>query len=302
MKHPVSQDTRQRVIELRRRHSFAEVAKQTGLPVGTVKTICTRSGAFRDNPAHRALFALPPIKASEQTALAVPQLPPQSTVTGDKEIDAVLWLREVIGTGKADLIEKAMQAAKKIKTPLADLEKRYRDHLRAANPGNWVAALSSFGFGDLESLAKMATRELTLSNEALARFGDEESLFADTPAEQFCIKTLTGVKKEGMWGLDVQEAAQRFKAHSDLMPHTLSDCLFELAFWYELYSLRDAAGGTGSGDRGSEVNAREDFVFALLAEIRPRDKTESVAVLRYMAEKEYMDREETDAILLNLIG
>ena len=40
----------------------------------------------------------------------------------------------------------------------------------------------------------------------------------------------------------------------------------------------------------------------MLAEIRPRCKTESVAVLRYMAEKEYMDREETDAILLNLIG
>jgi hypothetical protein len=81
MKHPVSQDSRQRVIELRRNHSYAEVAKKTGLPVGTVKTICTRSGAFRDNPAHRALFALPAIQASEQTALAMPQLPAQNAVT-----------------------------------------------------------------------------------------------------------------------------------------------------------------------------------------------------------------------------
>ncbi len=39
----------------------------------------------------------------------------------------------------------------------------------------------------------------------------------------------------------------------------------------------------------------------MLAEIRPRNKTESIAVLRYLAE-EYMDRKETDAILLNLIG
>jgi hypothetical protein len=302
MKPPVSQDTRQRVIELRRSHSYAEVAKQTGLPLGTVKTICTRSGVFRDNPAQRVLFALPAIQASKQTALAVPQLPAQNAVTGDKEIDAVLWLREVIGTGKADLIEKAMLAAKKIKTPLADLEKRYRDYLVAHHPGNMFAALSSFDFGDLEALAKRATRKLTLSNEAIARFGDEASLFADTPAEQFCIKALAGVKEGDMWGLDAQEAAQRFKAHPDLMPHTLSDCLHELAFWHELYSLRDAAGGTGSGDRGSEVNAREDFVFALLAEIRPRDKTESIAVLHYLAEKEYMDRKETDAILLNLIG
>jgi hypothetical protein len=46
-------------------------------------------------------------------------------------------------------------------------------------------------------------------------------------------------------------------------------------------------------------NARDDFF--LLVEIRPRNKTESIAVLRYLAE-EYMDRKETDAILLNLIG
>jgi hypothetical protein len=301
MKPPVSTDTRQRVIELRRSHSYAEVAKQTGLPVGTVKTICTRSGAFRDNPALRELFTLPPIKASNQTALAVPQLPPQGAVTGDKEIDAVLWLREVIGTGRADLIEKAMQAAKKIKTPLPDLEKRYLNHLRAANPGNWVAAFSSFGFGDLESLARRATRKLTLSNEALARFGDEESLFADTPAEQFCIKTLDGAKRDRKIDmfLDDDDVTKRFKAIPDMMPHTLSDCLYELAYWHDLYSLRSASGG---GDQGQQAYARESFAFSCLAEIRPRDKAESVAVLRYMAEKEYMDRKETDAILLNLIG
>jgi hypothetical protein len=302
MKPLVSTDARQRVIELRRNHSYAEVAKQTGLPVGTVKTICTRSGVFRDNPTHRALFALPAIQASEQTALAVPQLPAQNAVTGDKEIDAVLWLREVIGTGRADLIDKAMLAAKKIKTPLADLEKRYRNYLTATRPGDWTIVFQTIGFADLEDLANRATRKLTLSNEALARFGDAASLFADTPAEQFCINALVGVKEGEMWGLDAQEAAQRFKAHPDLMPRSLIDCLHELAFWHELYSMRDAAGGTGTGDRGSEVNAREDFVFALLAEIRPRDKTESIAVLRYLAEKEYMDRKETDAILLNLIG
>ncbi len=90
MKHVVSTDIRRQVLELRSRHSFAEVAKQTGLPVGTVKTICSRSGAFRFNMTHRALFSLPPIKVSQQTALVVPELPPKQDVTSDKEIDSVL--------------------------------------------------------------------------------------------------------------------------------------------------------------------------------------------------------------------
>lgn len=39
MKLTVSTDTRRQVLELRRRHSLRAVAEQTGLPLGTVKTI-----------------------------------------------------------------------------------------------------------------------------------------------------------------------------------------------------------------------------------------------------------------------
>lgn len=141
MKHGVS--NKAQVLELRRGHSLREVAAQTGLPLGTVKTICARSGAFKDNPQHRVLFTLPEVQSS--TTLAAPMLPTESPVTGDKEIDAVLWLREVIKTGRADLIEKAMEAAKRIKTPLKDLEKRYTAHLIAKIGGSWVTALGSFG-------------------------------------------------------------------------------------------------------------------------------------------------------------
>ena len=98
MKMPVSPEAREKVLELRRSHSLGKVAELTGLPLGTVKIICVRSGAFNDNPRHRALFALPAIQASTSTALVVPTLPPQAVVTGDKEVDAVIWLREVIAT------------------------------------------------------------------------------------------------------------------------------------------------------------------------------------------------------------
>ena len=304
MKPPVSTETRQTVIELRRCHSISQVSEQTGLPVGTVKTICHRSGLFRDNAQHRALFSLPPIQTSSQTLPAIAaDLPEQKAVTGDHEIDAVLWLREVIGTGQAALIDRAMLAAQKIKTPLPDLEKRYREHLVSANPGHWGAGLFSFGFGDLDSLAKQSIHKLTRRNEAMARFGDAGTLFAETDAEQFCLKTLKGLKTgKHEWRLDGAKVAARFKACPEFMPNTLSDCLAERYFWHELYALRDAEGGTGAGDMSTEATAREDFAFACLAKIRPRNKAESVAVLHYLAKGERMEREETNDILLNLLA
>ena len=300
MKPPVSPKTQ--VLELRRTHSLREVAAQTGLPLGTVKTICARSGAFKDNPRHRAMFKLPEVTTSASTALALPTLPPESTVTGDKEIDAVLWLREVIKTGQAALIEKAMLAAKRIKTPLKDLEKRYLDHLTTLNPGNWTVAFQTFGFSDLEGLALGSTKTLTRKNEALARFGSVRSLFADTPAEQFAIDALAGLKQSKDFGdLEAGQVDARFNARTDLMPNTLSDCLHELTYWHDLYTLRHAV-QSDAGDPGRQAYARECFTFRCLARIRPKTKPEAVAVFRYLADSEHMVDDETESILLNLIG
>ena len=270
LKPGVSSDARQQVLTLRRRHSLREVAAQTGLPLGTVKTICARSGAFKDNSRHRALFALPAIQASTSTALAVPTLPPQAVVTGDKEIDAVLWLREVIKTGQADLIEKAMEAAKRIKTPLKELSDRYLKHLVSKNPGNWTVAFATFGLDDLEGLAKGSTKKLTRQNEALARFGGVESLFSDTPAEQFAIDALAGLKPSKDFGdLDAGQVDKRFNARTDLMPNTLTDCLHEMAYWHDLYTLHNAVDRDAS-DPGREAYARECFAFRSLARTGPR--------------------------------
>ena len=302
MKPTVSPDVRQQVLALRRSHSLREVAEQTGLPLGTVKTICSRSGAFRDNQALRSLLTLPPLKQSDSTALTVPELPPQDVVTGDKEVDAVLWLRSVIATGQPALIEKAMLGAKCIKTPLAELEKRYGDLLVASNPGNWVAALSSFGFADLENLAELSIQKLTSQNAARARFGSIDNLFAKTPAEQFCCDALAGLKRgKGFDDYDKAEVDTRFKTQPALMPCTLADCLHEQAYWSDLYGLRQAS-HNNAGDHWPEVQARDDFVFRCMAHIRPRTKSEAVAVFRYLADNECMNRKETNDILLNLIG
>jgi len=301
LKHPVSPTTRQQVLHLRRRHSLSAVAKQTGLPIGTVKTICARSGAFKDNQALREQFSLPPIQASTSTALAVPELPPQDVVTGDKEIDSVLWLREVIKSGQPALIEKAMQAAKRIKTPLKELADRYLKHLVSENPGNWTVALATFGFDDLTGLADNSIKKLTRQHEATTRFGSIDGLFADAPAEQFCIDALKGLKttQKDFGNYPDAQVDKRFQAHPDLMPNTLSDCLHELAYWHDIYVLRKAHDG---GDSSREAYARECFAFRSLARIRPKSKPEAIAVFRYLADGERMDDTETESILLNLIG
>ncbi|MGO0632059.1 hypothetical protein ACTORR_18900 [Pseudomonas sp. SAR267] len=299
-KQRVSNEQRRQVLDLRRRHSLREVAEITGLPLGTVKTLVSRSGAYRDNEQHRVLFTLPPISASTETLPSVPELPPQEVVTGDKEVDAVLWLRSIINTGQAVLIDRAMEGVKKIKTSLDVLEKRYTAHLIATNPGHPFAAMSSFGFADLEALATRAIERHRLRLEGNARFGD--ALLADTEAESFCIDALRGLEATGQLGdFDKSEVAARFNAHPELLPHTLADCLYELGYWDQLYRLRNAVDRDAS-DGPAEATAREWFVFGLLAQIRPRDKAEALTVFRYLIASERDDMAESEAIVFNLIG
>ena len=300
MRQRVSDEQRQQVLDLRRRHSLREVAEITGLPLGTVKTLVSRSGAFRDNEQHRAMFTLPPISASTVTLPSVPELPPQEVVTGDKEVDAVLWLRSIINTGQAVLIDRAMEGVKKIRTPLDVLEKRYRDYLVATNPGHLFAAMSSFGFADLDALATRAIEQHRLRLEGAARFGD--ALLADTEAELFCIAALRGLEQSGpLLDFDKEQVAARLNAHPELLPHTLADCLYELGYWDQLYRLRNAVGRDAS-EGPAEATAREWFVFGLLAQIRPRDKPEALAVFRYLIASQRDDMAESEAILCNLIG
>ena len=299
-KQRVSDEQRRLVLDLRRRHSLREVAEITGLPLGTVKTLVSRSGAFRDNEQHRAMLTLPPISASTETLPSVPELPPQEVVTGDKEVDAVLWLRSIISTGQTAFIERAMEGAKKIRTPLDVLEKRYRDYLVTTNPGHPFAAMSSFGFADLEALATRAIEQHRLRLEGAARFGD--ALLADTKAETFCIEALSGLEQSGpLLHFDKAQVADRFNAHPELLPHTLADCLYELDYWDQLYRLRNAVDQDAS-DGPPEATARDWFVFTMLAQIRPRDKAEALAVFRYLIDSERDDMTESEAILCNLIG
>lgn len=254
----------------------------------------------RENPAHSALFCLPPAQASAETAIVVPAVPPQEVVTCDVEVDAVLWLRKVISTGNASLIEQAKAAALQIETPLGELEKRYAAHLARANPGHWAAGFASIGFADLDALAMSAIVQDKRRRDARARFGD--TIFDPTAAERFCEQALAGLESVNQWyELDAEQVDARFDALLEQRPGTLMQCVLELTFWTELYWLRDAV-DRDSSEHSHEVSARENYVFRLLARIPPRDAEEAADVFRYLTSNDGMDRSHSGAIILNLIG
>ena len=229
----------------------------------------------------------------------VPEIPGQRVVTGDNEIDAVLWLRECIATGQPALIDLALEHARKITTPLPRIERRYTEWLEASNPRSLAASFASMGFADLPEFAEKSKVRALLRHEALSRFGD--ALFDTTEAERFCITALAGLEPDGFREYGDGDVAESFSALPALLPQTLTDCLHELAYWDTLYNLRHAV-DQHAGDGPIEALARESFVFRLLAEIRPRNKEEAIAVFRYLAANDCMDRPETNDILTNLIG
>ncbi|MBX9566852.1 hypothetical protein FKF78_18415 [Aeromonas hydrophila] len=286
------------VLELRRRHSLSEVAEITSLPLGTVKSIISRSGLFTDNPRHRAMFILPSRQNCREALPAAPELPPQQVVTGDKEIDALLWLRQVIGTGDPAHIAKAKEAAERITTPPGELEKRYGKWL-CKQAGHMLTGLGSIGFANLDGLAERAIIRRANEAEAIGRFGD--TLWDDTKAEVFCQEVLRGLEQDS-WQLPPKQVAERFKAVPELMPHTLSDCLHELAYWNELYRLRHACDTQSYYENSIEAHARDWFVFGLLAELRPRNREEARATLRYLMGSERDDAPEAERFMDNLVG
>lgn len=257
---------------------------------------------MQDNHAFRALFSLPPIQTSGSTALTVPEMPAPKVITGDRELDAVLWLRDCIETAHPALIDKALEAFKKLKTPANELEKRYTAHVARESNGHFAAVMMTFGFCDLEKLAKSTLTTKNRAEEAIARFGSVEAVFKDTAPEAACKKALRGLKRSRAWDdYDAEEAKIRFAALLNLAPATLSDCLHAIAYWDHLYRLR-AALNDGLGDGAPAGDAHERFCFSMLATLAPRTREESLAVFEHLQSAERMGWGETPSILRNLIA
>lgn len=254
---------------------------------------------LRDNEALRELFTLPPIKASANTSLAAPEMPKESTTTGDREIDAVLWLQSIVETGHQEYIDRALEAVKRIKTPMKDLEKRYMAMLHMSGAHAFQVMFSTIGFGDLESKAKAAIERARNKHEALARFGTADALFSDTAAEKACNKALSRLGASDLGFFDDEQAEKRFSRRPELVPHTISDCLHVRSYWAHMFRLRHAI--YGNGDSSGECFAHECYCLSMLAKIPPRDREEALAAFDHLYESDSTASDDAQAILRNLI-
>jgi len=201
-----------------------------------------------------------------------------------------------VSTGQPDVIETALITASKIATPIKEIEQRIMRRVAEENPGNNLACLPVIGFTDLKALAERVTRKQRLLADGKARFGD--NIWETTPAETLCAEALGGAAYEPN-GFIEDGARCKFRETPETNPTTLSECLHEIRFWDTLYDLRNAI--DSYFDYPQVVWARKDFLFDLLAEIRPRSRKEASSVLDYLIKEERMDRSGVNDILRNLV-
>lgn len=295
-----SEEQRAKVLALRQSgYSVKQVAEMMGLPEGSVKTITRRDTAILTNPKHRDFFKLPePAIGStgDNQELAVVEPPPQRVQTGDKEVDAILWLREMIQTGQPALIEYALAMASRLdEDTLRAIESRYAAIL-VSQRGALVAAFSSMGFCNLEGLARGTLEKKAGRERAVSVFGEGD--YFTTPQEQFCIDTLEGLETNQFGYHTPEDIESRFNQHKDLMPWTLADCVRELQFWRELYKHKDALFDC---ELDQATYGREAFIRLLMTRIKARDKDEIRLVWDYLVEQE-LQADELNPIVENLLG
>jgi hypothetical protein len=229
----------------------------------------------KGNPEHRRLFAIPTAKPSARPPLAAPQLPEARTITGDREVDAMLWLKEVCQTARdVAIVDRALEAAAKIQTPAKAIEDLYTAWLRRQPDLHPMQiAFASIGIADIERHAETARERIAKHAEGMAAFGSYEVAMRDTPAEGMVFMTM-GVVMDGeeLWRAKPDRLAVLFA--ESVNPASLSECLAELHYWSWLYDIRWRMSqtehpGEFQGDEDERISARRYFVESLLTVLAP---------------------------------
>lgn len=301
---------------------YRTIAQFTGINVNTVKTTCRRSGLFRDNPEHRALFAIPEPTYSTEVAVTKP-LPPQRVITGHKQTDAYLWVLEVIKLNEPTHLPTAEDALKKLKITPKQAQEHYSNYLMRSGAAPFQVALSTMFMDNPEGCIKAAKQAIEEASKVRATFGSYDEALENTPPEELMLSGYLDDVYSSYWGwtdkeiadnrvqgarcseIDAQrKAASKGFAAQLPEPTTLSDVVREFQYWDWLYQLRNRAGKElgyeyGDGDR-SHIYDREQYLESLLATIRPVSREEAVAVCKWVFE---MDLGKiTENIILNLVG
>lgn len=167
------------------------------------------------NPEHQRLFQIPEPVTSASTDLVAPTLPePQTvTVTGDREVDACLWLASVCKTATDPaVLDRAAEAASRITTPAKEIEDRYANWLRNQTDGHPMQiAFAVIGAGDLKRQIEAARERIIVYREGLAVFGSYRAAMQDTPAEQMILHTIGPLPDGHEWDWKPHERDRLFE-------------------------------------------------------------------------------------------
>ncbi|MCK7581738.1 MAG: hypothetical protein MZV65_43040 [Chromatiales bacterium] len=217
---------------------------------------------------------------SNSTALAVPQLPEARTVTGDREVDALLWLRDICKHAReVSVLDRALEAASRITTPMEELERRYTDWIKR-QPGAHPLAVALSRIGEIKGHVAKARQRLLTHAEGLAIFGSYETAMSDTAPERMLADTAALPEDFDGWSRLGMDALAEVFARS-VNPATLAECASELRYWDWLYQIRARMIETEHPDRfiGDEepvVTARREYVEGLLTVLAPVDRQEAI--------------------------
>jgi len=299
---------KQTVLELKLSgKSHRQIANSLGLPLGTVRTWCNRSPLTKDNEAHRQCFTIPQPRMSTGTGLALQYapLPEQQQQTGDRELDAYLWLALVIDTGDAAQISKALKAAEAIKTPVKELMRRYSAHLLATTGNPIKAVFGTMGVDDLKNKAAKTLERTETVMEFVACLGSLEAVNTPYGAEKIMLDALGDREMTfGPRGYVVEGVEDAIRCLPE--PHTLSDVCRELAYWawqYKTHSAVQKHLGMGYCDPHPIVTLREDYLDKRLSELIPKSRAEALATYDYLLATEYRgDKHIEEKIVRALIG
>ena len=240
--------------------------------------VATRS----ENPEHQRLFAIPIPQPSDSTALVASTLPEQTQITGDREVDAILWLRTVCKTTRdASILDRALEAASRITTPHDELEERYTAWLRR-QPGAHPLAVALSRIGEIKHHVERARERILAHAEGLAAFGRYEVAMAPTTAEAMLEETAALPEGYNGWSrLKLDQLTDIFAR--SVNPVSLTECVAELRYWRWLFQIRwhmhaTEYPGDSLEDDPPIVNLRRQYVEGLLTMISPFDRAERLHV------------------------
>lgn len=235
---------------------------------------------------HGKLFAIPePKPTADSQELEVPTLPDPQPVTGNREVDAWLWLKEVCKTttneAVLDLVE---EAAGRLKSSMEELKRGYIQWFekQPENRSAFLLAMVDMEPAEINNYIDKARNRLQRYREALAQVGTVDAVIDQMPPERMLHETTSESvgPMDSIWDWGDDRLTQLFE-HS-INPISLTEVVSELEYWNWLGGIRrnlEATLGDYWGDGDPLVSARTEYLERLLCRVAPSDNQETKRVL-----------------------